>query len=115
MASAYARTCAPARACSRCSADIRMLVPRPPSSTTTPTPMIMVATSSSIRVSPRSSRNAERTSDLDLVEDAVHGRHQRDGHEAHHQPHRHDDQWLDQRDQILDLVVQLALVVAGGE
>src|SRR5262245_43132125 len=81
-------------------------------------PRITSATRTSTRLSPRSSVQAERppqTSHLDLVIDAVHRRDQRDGDEADYQPHEDDDERLEKRGELGDLVVQLCLVVLRGE
>ena len=82
-----------------------------------------MATISSIKVSSRSSRrdrdqpgrlvfNVDTSSgDLHLVEDAVHRGDQRDGDEPDDQAHDDDDGRLEERGQLLDLVVELGLVV----
>src|SRR6478735_3342385 len=92
------------------------LVAIPPTSAITAVDMMARATISSTRVSPRSSLvDARRAmSDGDLVEDAVHGRDHRDRHEADDAAHEQDDRRLERRGELLQLVVQLALVVVGG-
>src|SRR3954451_17598087 len=84
----------------------------PPMIATSAMPRMASATNSSISVSPRSSETI--ASNLDLVEDSVHRAHQGDRHEADQAAHHDDHQRLEQRGQLLDLVVQLALVVHGG-
>src|SRR4051812_21399323 len=77
-------------------------------------PRIASATSTSTRDSPRSlphRARRPRTSDVHLLEDAVHRRHQRDGDESDDPTHDDDDQRLEDRGQLLDLVVELDLVV----
>src|SRR5690242_11122660 len=92
------------------------LVATPPTSATTAVAMMTRATISSTSVSPRSSCVDTRRviSDVDLVEDAVHGRDHGDGHEADHAAHEDDHGRLEERGQLLQLVVQLALVVVRG-
>src|SRR5689334_1055420 len=93
--------------------DVRAATARAPTTAATVTPMITTATRSSRRLSPRSSPHRPRTSDLHLVEDAVHGRDQCDGDEPDDQAHHDDDGGFEQRGQLVDAVAELALVVAG--
>src|SRR5262245_16574099 len=88
----------------------------PPTSAITAVAMMLRATISSTRVSPRSSLvDARRAmSDVDLVEDAVHGRDHRDRDEADDAAHEEDDGRLERGRELLQLVVELALVVVGG-
>src|SRR5262245_23590443 len=93
--------------------DMRMLAAMPPTSATTAIPMMESVTSSSTSVSPGSRRVS--TSDAHLVVDAVHRRDERDRDEAHDEAHDHDDRRFEERDQLLQPVVQLTFVVAGGD
>src|SRR5262245_36828479 len=94
--------------------EVWVLTRRPPRMATPAIPRIATATRSSISVSPRSSRRRARWIDMshvDLTEDAVHRRDQRDGDEADDHPHDDDDERLEDRSELGDLVVQLGLVV----
>src|SRR4051795_12301334 len=88
-----------------------------PATTATPAmPRITTATRTSTRVSPRSPVHRSgpgSISDVHLVEDAVHRRDQRDCDEADDQTHEDDDDRLEERGELGDLVVQLRLVVLG--
>src|SRR4051812_8398325 len=98
--------------------ELRMLVMTPPRMATAAMPRIAIATTSSIRVSPRSLRCSVRRatmSHVDLTEDPVHRRDQRDRDEPHHGSHGDDDEWLEERCQLRDLVVELGLVVLRGD
>src|SRR2546422_11604616 len=78
-------------------------------------PRITIAISVSASVTPCSDRDRTNlNSDLDLVEDPVHGRHESDGDEAHDQPHEDDDGGLEQAGEPGQLVIELALEVGGG-
>src|SRR3954452_20917251 len=72
------------------------LVPMAPTSPAMHRPSKATAISTSMRVNPCSLPSAASMSDLDLVEDAVHGGDQRDGDEADDEPHGEDDGRLEQ-------------------
>src|SRR4051794_9254296 len=94
--------------------EVWVLTRRPPRMATAAMPRIATATTSSIRVSPRSSRWGALWIDMshvDLPEDAVHRRDQRDRDEADDQPHQDDDERLEERGELGDFVVELGLVV----
>src|SRR5688500_17100705 len=98
--------------------DVRMLTMTPPRMATAAIPRIATATTSSMRVSPRSSRCDVRKvtmSHVDLTEDPIHRRDQRHRDEADDEAHGHDDDRLEERGQLRDLVVELGLVVLGGD
>src|SRR4051812_11199032 len=90
-------------------------VSRAPITAVTVRPRMSTATRISISDSPRSSVTGAATSDLHLVVDAVHGRHQCDGDETHDQAHDDQDDRLEQRGDLVDLVGELAFVVLGGD
>src|SRR4051812_25936346 len=81
-------------------------------------PRMVMATNSSIRVSPQSLRCGvgwAPMSHLDLAEDAVHRRDEGDGDETDDHTHHDDDERLEERRQLGDLVVELGLVVLGRD
>src|SRR4051812_6197612 len=96
--------------------DACAATPSPAMTATPAKPRITTATSTSISDSPRSfcKRRSRIGSDLYLVEDAIHGRHQRDRDEADEGAHDDDDRWLEQGGQLLDLVIKFGLVVLRG-
>src|SRR3954452_16370340 len=98
--------------------EVFTLISSPVRMATAAMPRITRATRISTSDSPRSSAQPDWmrcTSDLDLVKDAVHGGDQGDGDEADGEDHEDDDDRLDERGELVDLVVQLGLVVLGGD
>src|SRR4051812_23050777 len=90
----------------------------PPRMATPAMPRTATATTSSIRVSPRSFRRGVRgmgISHVDLAKDAVHRGDQRDRNKPDHEPHHDDDERLEECGQLRDLVVELGLVVLRGD
>ena len=83
------------------------LIPIPPRIPTAAMPRITRATRTSTNVSPwhpgLPTLGRPVASDLDLVEDAVHGGDQRDGDEADDKAHEDDDGRLEERGQLLIL------------
>src|SRR5436305_396373 len=77
------------------------LVPMAPTSPAIHRPSKATAISTSMSVNPCSLPSAASMSDLDLVEDAVHRRHECDGHEAHDETHSKDYRRLEQVGELL--------------
>src|SRR5688500_7895972 len=98
----------------RFNADAWMLNAIPARIATPAMPRMLMATSNSTSDSPRSSRSGRDMSHVHLLEDPVHRRHQGDGDEAHDQAHRDDDDRLEERRELRDLVAELGLVVLRG-
>src|SRR4051794_9470960 len=109
---------APPVVCLRWLSDAWTLIWRPARMATPAMPRMTVATSTSTSVSPRSLRCDVRwvhMSDIDLTEDSVHRRDQRDRDETDYEPHSDDDERLEECCQLRDLVVELGLVVLRSD
>src|SRR5207249_4082040 len=103
---------APSSACWRWRFDAPVPVAMPPRSAALAMPRMAIAMRISIRVEPSCGR--PRTSYLDLVVDAVHRGDQRDGDEANDHTDHDDHGRLEQVEEALHPIVELALVELGG-
>src|SRR5687768_6383861 len=95
----------------RWTTDVEMPVAMPPRTAVTSTPRMATAMMSSTSESPASERRFN--SDIDLVEDPVHGGDEGDGDEAHDEAHHHDHRRLEQIREPSKTMVELVVEVVG--